>query len=275
MASVTLSSENKHCSHLYPGFGKSVLARYLVDDVFPSSATRTTCYFFFKDDFDDQRVLAGALRCILHQLFTQKPVLLSEEILEDFTEEGDQLLASFPKLWNILIRATKNSSHGEIICILDALDECVDQKLLAQALTKHYSKGKGIPTLKFLVTSRPYLRIQQSFQDLKESQPIIHLNGESEEEVDKIAQEITISIKQRIEELCKRLKLTTEEKQILYDELATGDHRTYLWVHLVFAVIEEAVFFTKGELRTSIRNLPRTVEEAYESILRKSRDGGR
>ena len=80
-----------------PGCGKSVLARYLVDDVFPSSATRTTCYFFFKDDFDDQKVLEGALCCILRQLFVQKPALLLDEILDDFREEGDQLFASFNK----------------------------------------------------------------------------------------------------------------------------------------------------------------------------------
>ncbi|KAH8158045.1 hypothetical protein CIB48_g10197 [Xylaria polymorpha] len=190
--------------------------------LFQNCACRITCYFFFKDDFDDQRVLEGALCCILHQLFTQKSILLSDEILEDFREEGDQLFTSFSKLWDILMRATRNHNEGEIVCILDALDECVDQIHLARALTQHYSKGKGISTLKFLVTSRPYLRIQRDFQELKESQPTIHLSGESQEEVDKIAQEITISIKQRTEELCKRLHLSIEERQILDDELATA-----------------------------------------------------
>ncbi|KAJ8122120.1 hypothetical protein O1611_g9924 [Lasiodiplodia mahajangana] len=255
-----------------PGCGKSVLARYLIDDIVPSSSTRTTCYFFFKDDFDDQRGLESAFCCILHQLFTQKPTLLSNEILEDFAEEGGQLIASFSKLWSLLITATKDYSHGGIVCILDALDECVGQKPLAEALATYYSKGKGTSPLKFLVTGRPYRQIQQVFQDLIESHPTIHLSGESEEEVDKIAQEITIAINQRIEELCKRLQLTVDEKQILYDELATGGHRTYLWVYLVFDVIEEAAFLSKDDLRATIRKLPRTVEEAYENILRKSRD---
>ncbi|KAH6652703.1 hypothetical protein BKA67DRAFT_567292 [Truncatella angustata] len=253
-----------------PGCGKSVLARYLVDDLFPSSATRTTCYFFFKDDFDDQRTLEGALCCILHQLFTQKPVLLSDEILENFREEGEQLFTSFPKLWDILMGATRNQNHGEIICIIDALDECMDQTHLANALTQHYSKGKGMSTLKLLVTSRPYLRIQRHFQNLKQSHPTIHLSGESQEETDKIAQEIAITINQRIEELCTRLQLSVQEKNILQAELATGNHRTYLWVHLVFPVVEEAVFLNNRDLIASIRNLPRTVEEAYDNILRKS-----
>ncbi|KAI1741233.1 hypothetical protein F4680DRAFT_458106 [Xylaria scruposa] len=255
-----------------PGCGKSVLAKYLVDDLLPRSASRITCYFFFKDDFDDQRLLEGALCCILHQLFTQNPGLLSDKILEDFEEEGDHFFASFPKLWDTLIGVTKAHKDGEIICVLDALDECKDQARLAKALTEHYSKGKGTSALKFLVTSRPYLRIQRDFQDLKESQPTIHLSGESQEEADKIAHEITIVIQQRIEELGKRLQISEEEKVILKDELVADVNRTYLWVYLVFAVIEEAVFLTKGDVRTNIRNLPTTAEEAYDSILRKSHD---
>ncbi len=256
-----------------PGCGKSVLARYLVDNILPTrDVTRTTCYFFFKDDFDDQKTLEGALCCILHQLFIQRPALLSDEILGDFIEEKQ--LFTFNRLWDMLIKAANHhDDHGEIICILDALDECERPTPLAVALTRLYSKGKRASTLKFLVTSRPYLRIQREFQHLKDSQPTIHLSGEGQEEMDKIAREITMSIEQRIEELCKKLQFAREEKQILYEELATVKHRTYLWVYLVFAVIEEAaVFLSRADLRASIRNMPHTVEEAYDKILRRSYD---
>ncbi|KAI1181596.1 hypothetical protein F5B17DRAFT_444884 [Nemania serpens] len=235
-----------------PGCGKSVLAKHLVDDVLHSSAIRKTCYFFFKDNFDDQRGVEGALCCILHQLFTRNPALLSDEILQDFGEEGGPALLFFSKLWDTLIKATRDYSYGEIIYILDALDD----------------KGKGTSTLKFLVTSRPYREIQQGFQDLEKSQPTIHLSGEGREEVREIEKEITLSIQQRIEVL----KITEQEKQVLREEFPTSGHRTCLWIHLVFAAIEEAVFLTKHDLRNFIRNLPGTVEEAYERILRRSHD---
>jgi hypothetical protein len=35
-----------------PGCGKSVLAKYLIDSVLPTTEFRTTCYFFFKDSPD-------------------------------------------------------------------------------------------------------------------------------------------------------------------------------------------------------------------------------
>ena len=57
-----------------PGCGKSVLAKYLVDSKLPTTESRTTCYFFFKDDFEDQRSAKSALGCILHQLFMRKEI---------------------------------------------------------------------------------------------------------------------------------------------------------------------------------------------------------
>ncbi|KAI0860610.1 hypothetical protein F4860DRAFT_503931 [Xylaria cubensis] len=195
-----------------------------LDELLPPSASRTTA-------------LEGALCCILHQLFTQNPGLLSDKILDYFEEEGNHLFTSFSKLWDTLIEATKPHKNGEIICTR-----------LAKALTEHYSEGKGTSTLKFL--------------DLKQSQPTIHLSGEGQGEVDKIAHEINIVIQQRIEELSKGPQIGKEEKEILKDELASIRHRTYLWVHLVFAAIEDAIFLTKGDL----------LEEAYDSILRKSHD---
>lgn len=56
-----------------PGCGKSVLMRHLVDSVVQTTTSRTVCYFFFKDDFPDQKNVASALCCILRQIFVQNP----------------------------------------------------------------------------------------------------------------------------------------------------------------------------------------------------------
>ena len=59
-----------------PGCGKSVLAKFLVDFKLRTNSPRTTCYFFFKDDNEDQKTATQALCAILHQIFVQKPNLL-------------------------------------------------------------------------------------------------------------------------------------------------------------------------------------------------------
>ncbi|KAK4676865.1 hypothetical protein QC764_403680 [Podospora pseudoanserina] len=52
-----------------PGCGKSALAKHLVEDVIPNTTARKTCYFFFKDDVEDQKTMNSALSCVLHQLY--------------------------------------------------------------------------------------------------------------------------------------------------------------------------------------------------------------
>src|SRR2546429_7888582 len=91
-----------------PGCGKSVLAKYLVDSVLATTESRTTCYFFFKDDFEDQKSIVSALCCILHQLFLQKRILLSETILERFEINGEKFTSSFGDLWDALISAAQD-----------------------------------------------------------------------------------------------------------------------------------------------------------------------
>ncbi|KAJ9636596.1 hypothetical protein H2204_005196 [Knufia peltigerae] len=280
-----------------PGCGKSVLAKYLVDEVLRSSTheRRTTCYFFFKDDFVDQRTSESCMCCILRQIFTQRPKFLSEEILTKFEEDGDQLIGSFRGLWDILIDiintvnqdmsvddgGVSTTGHspagGEIICVLDALDECEDrgQRQFAEAL-RNSNFGRTAQNnriaLKFLLTSRPYTQIQRDFGFFNTVIPAIHLDGEGEVEVGKISKEINVVIESKIKDLTSRLQLLPEEQQTLKDEMNRIPHRTYLWVHLIFEIIQDSVDITKESLRLTIRNLPTTIEAVYDKILGKTRN---
>ncbi|KAI1330559.1 hypothetical protein F5Y16DRAFT_424979 [Xylariaceae sp. FL0255] len=253
-----------------PGCGKSVLSRYLVDNVLPPSKSRATCYFFFKDDFDDQRSLEGALRCLLHQLFKQRSHLLFDNILQEFATEGEMTFASFYKLWKILLSAA--GEGDQIVCILDGLAECVNPQLLIKTLARFYKSNEHEKfKLKFIVTSQPYHQIRRGFYDLIKSQPTIHLAGESQKEVNDIADEITLYVIHRINGLSRTLGLSDKWRDILIDEFARFRSQTYLWAHLVLFFIEDAPLpITQSELRSNIRNLPLTVEAAYNKILSKS-----
>lgn len=123
-----------------PGCGKSVLAKYLADEVLQTTGSRTTCYFFFKDDFEDQRSANSALCCILHQLFDQRKDLLSNKIVERFEAYGERLTGSIAELWDLLVMVSQDMNLGEIVCILDAFDECDEQGRLelTRVLCKFY-----------------------------------------------------------------------------------------------------------------------------------------
>ncbi|PON21578.1 hypothetical protein TGAM01_v209609 [Trichoderma gamsii] len=257
-----------------PGCGKSVLSKHLIDSVLQSTASRTICYFFFKDDFEDQKNVVSALCCILYQLFKQKRVLLSEAVLEQFEVYGEEITSSFGKLWSALLSVAEDRNAGEIICLLDAIDECEDhgRSQLARALQTLYNTGRSF-NLKFLLTSRPYVSIQHGFRppDIPEL-AVIHLSGESDDEMVKISLEIDIFIRARVRVVGEKLKLGSDEQGILLRELMRVPNRTYLWVHLTLDLIEQDLDLDKSGIVRITSHLPNTVEEAYERILSRSRN---
>ncbi|KAI0107486.1 purine and uridine phosphorylase [Nemania sp. FL0031] len=258
----------------YPGCGKSVLAKHLVDSELPTTKLRTTCYFFFNNDFPDQMSARSAICCILHQLFKQRGALLSDDIVERFETDGDHLTESFNELWDVLVTASQNENAGEIVCILDAFDECEDQERteFARYLSKFYGTKNSL-NLKFLLTSRPYVDIRQGFQPLQIPRlPIIRLSGESNTEVEQISKEIDIYIESRVRYIGEISRLDPAEEQQLLQGLLGVHNRTYLWARLTLDIIQNNIGVDKISTQDAMSQLPQTVDHAYESILARSSD---
>jgi ankyrin repeat protein len=254
-----------------PGCGKSVLAKSLIDQEIKSTRSRTTCYFFFKDDNDKQKSLTTALSSLLHQLLSQKQSLI-QHAMQDYKTEGNYLPHSIYKLWGILTKAASDSEAGEIICVLDALDECAEAERyqIIDTLSTFYKQTQRCSQLKFLITSRPYFDIERKFANLIGRFPTIRLRGERETEA--ISREIDIVIRSRVSELGQELELDDSEQSILRDQLLAMEHRTYLWLKLIVDVIREEIDPSKKRLERIVNTLPATVDQAYEAILSKSKD---
>lgn len=257
-----------------PGCGKSVLTKYLVDEVLLPTDSRAVCYFFFKDDFDDQKGLSSALCCLLRQLFSQKPHLLSGDVENRFLAGGSAMTKSPRELWSAILKAAETPGAGEIIFVLDALDECDDngRTELYRALEELYSEG-GAGSFKFLLTSRPYAEIHRGFKLLLDPcLPVIHLSGESNEEIEKISKEIDLVIQARVEDVRRRLDLTSDERDLLLERLLRTPNRTYLWVALVLDSTSNLLDIDEDGIRRITSELPRSVDEAYDKILCRSPD---
>ncbi|KAL7904840.1 purine and uridine phosphorylase [Trichoderma velutinum] len=252
-----------------PGCGKSVLAKYLIDHGLPRSAT--ICYFFFKDQ--DQNTIRQALCALLHQLFTQKPALIQHAVAK-FRIDGKGLIDSTESLWEVLRNAVNDIQTGPIIIVLDALDECLESELAnlmknieAQFSETYLPQGK----LKYLLTCRPYDQIVSRFQRLRDHFPNIRIPGE--EESDTISQEINCVITYRAKRLSIRNNLPSEIEKYLEYRLWGTPNRTYLWVFLIFDYLDKEIFKkTLKEVESIITTLPKSINEAYEQILIKSKD---
>jgi len=258
-----------------PGCGKSVLSRSLIDNEFCDMDSYTVCYFFFKEDNENQKYAKNALCSILHQFFGGKSHLLKHSV-PAFHQNGNTLPELFDRLWSIFTSIATDPEAGNIICVLDALDECKasDRADLVDKLNQLYQhtteNGPGKSALKFLVTSRPYETIENNFDP-----STIRLAGE--EESDAIRQEIDLVIKAKVPTIALKLRVKDQPwfEPFLEQKLTSMPHRTYLWLHLIVEAIilrqdHLSAGVTKKNLEAVVNSIPGTVDDAYTTILEKS-----
>ncbi len=250
-----------------PGCGKSVLSRYLIDQILPKDR-RMVCYFFFKDDFEDQKSSLRALYTILHQLFDLNRHLVTPAILDIYGARGEKLVESFSELWKMFVEA---AGYQETVCLLDALDECQDQdrKQLIDAITR-----TQVTSLKFLLTSRPYEHIRAELSRRQKAQmDSIHIQGDRGPTADAIIQEIQLVLDSRIDETADFFCLEPDERDLMRKQLGSVLNRTYLWITLIFdGLIDRRLGISKGNILDLTRKLPQSVYDAYEKILNRSPD---
>ena len=261
-----------------PGCGKSVLSKFLIDRYIRNATSGTTsvCYFFFRDGSEKNQDGTNALCALLHQLFQQKRTLLRHALL-DFEHNKTKLSGLFETLWSIFYKAVTDSEAGSIICVLDALDECGERtrKQLLRHIGRFFSDPPASASVKFIVTSRPYAMIVDSLWETYPNVPSVRLMGESECEMSTIQKEISWVIDERVEkfrEKRQRYGIHDDTHHAISEQLAQIENRTYLWVSLIFQELDKNVRSGQSNLLRVIKELPSTVQEAYEKILNDSTD---
>ncbi|KAL9629835.1 MAG: hypothetical protein Q9164_006703, partial [Protoblastenia rupestris] len=269
----------KHSSLLWvsagPGCGKSVLSRALIDErrVCSDTMTTTVCYFFFRDGQEDRTHGASAISAILHQLYENRPALIAHA-LPSFGSYGQKLKDMFSELWQILIRSAKDPNAGEIVCVLDALDECTkdSRKQLLKKLVSFFSDTRArkdsLIRLKFLVTARPYDDLELNLRPLESIGKCMHFDRDVESHV--IGQEINLAIDYKLSLVMS--EFNQEDRDRIGYRLKEKENRTYLWVFLTIGIIENAKsnYGNLSKIESLLEDMPLEVSDAYEKILSKS-----
>ncbi|KAM0512667.1 hypothetical protein ACHAPE_008692 [Trichoderma viride] len=273
-----------------PGCGKSVLSRCLIDEshltpdsmiTIESSVIKASqkplviCYFFFKEGGEGRMDGAHALCAILHQLF-QHPLTsnLITHALSSHKSHAKSLTQRMEVLWQILVDCAESSS-ADIICVLDALDECREdsaQQLLG-TIKKSYSQHDNLPRpskLKFLITSRPYDDFKGLFDTLEPVATYMHFDGD--EKSRQIGEEINLVIDAKVRHIAE--PFSDEARDKISKRLKHMENRTYLWLHLTFNIIEKkrSAYSRSADVEQLLDELPSEVADAYEKILSKSQD---
>ncbi|KAJ5663393.1 hypothetical protein N7507_004124 [Penicillium longicatenatum] len=277
-----------------PGRGKSVLSRSLIDEGHLNSPTITititsstvipsfpiVAYFFFKEGAPGNMDSCQALCAILHQLLTSSSNSKEmERALELYEANGTTLTTKFSDLWAILVDFA-SVSEREIICVIDALDECRrDSRVeLIEKLEGLYRSDQTLSDskLKFLVTSRPYHDLEHSFRDLEHLfnslTTATYLRLDGDEKSEQIGREIDLVIDARIQELTHGF--TENNRREISAKLKSMENRTYLWLHLTFSIIKDdpTGFSRPSDMKRRLSDLPTQVSEAYDTLLSRSND---
>ncbi|KAJ5644882.1 hypothetical protein N7507_010893 [Penicillium longicatenatum] len=259
-----------------PGCGKSVLSRTLIDEnrLSITPATSTVCYFFFNDGDENRMHATNALSAILHQLFIQDPTgTLIKAAVDSHKRFGASLKQNFSELWRLLNRCSSLPEAGEVVCVLDALDECNESsaRQLIEALRGYYSLPKSHSTskLKFLITSRPYAHLEVSFKKSPES--VAYLRFDGDEKSVEVAKDIDRVIDYRLNDIAGAFN--AQDRERISKRLKGMENRTYLWLHLTFHIIEEnpSQFGRRADVEALLEDLPEQVSAAYEKILARSK----
>ncbi|KAA8572307.1 hypothetical protein EYC84_002933 [Monilinia fructicola] len=233
-----------------PGCGKSVLSKALVDErLLEREVNGTTiCYFFFKDTSEEQRSPTSALSALLHQLFTsEKGGKLIKHAMPAFRENKTHLSKNLEVLWKIVQDIAMDPDCGKIVFLIDALDEC-----------EYESQENLITKLK---------EFEKLHIQLINDVPGIRLQGENYSK--EIRLEIDRVIKARVNKL-DGVIASARARDLLLEGLSKIENRTYLWLHLIFESIKFNPRIDVQVVKDLLRTLPKTIEEAYEAILKRS-----
>ncbi|KAI9928609.1 hypothetical protein MW887_001824 [Aspergillus wentii] len=274
-----------------PGCGKSVLSKTLVDEghlnplttitITPSSMVPgpqpVVAYFFFKEGGDGKMDGAHALCALLHQIFTIPSTSGAiRHALPAHKANGDTLTMKRSELWQILVDCATASEGSEIICVLDALDECEksSRSWILNVLEKFFSNEemRSKSKLKFLITSRPYQDLEYSFENFPKNAAYMRLDGD--EKYDQIREEIDLVIDAKVETLTRKFNDKTNAAEKIKVRLKSMDNRTYLWFYLTLNYIDEqpAMYSKTSSVEQLLSHLPSSVADAYESMLSRNGD---
>jgi hypothetical protein len=254
-----------------PGCGKTVLSSFLIDTLKEAGSQSvppaTVCFFFCDDKIEFQNDGSAILSGILHQLFRMNRNLI-QHAREHFEAKDSQIAMGIKSLCEIFKAASEDSAAGNIICVIDALDECEASSRcqVIEWFTSYITEGRksGLPFLKVLMTSRSY----QSIEDVFKIVP--HIRLKAEDHADSTNEDVVRLIKLRSKRVQTITSCSDDTRDKIERRLIGQADRTFLWASLILDILEKSPEASEEAFDTILSSLPKRLDEVYEAILQKT-----
>ncbi|KAK0510326.1 hypothetical protein JMJ35_007720 [Cladonia borealis] len=247
-----------------PGIGKTMISSFLVEELarLAERSSQITLAYYFCDDKDVKRKTAtDILRGLLLQLLRQRPILF-KHIQPDFDMSRDSLFTNFHSLWRIFHGIVKDPEAGEVICLVDALDECEKEsrQLFLTEFTKLFdSQQSSKRVVKSIITSR---RENDIVESLTAASPAIR---NIQVDTGRVNDDLSKFINVKVDELSNRKRYQAKQKDIIKRSLTEKAGGTFLYVSLVLQDLQKAKIFS--QVKQKLQGLPLDLNDVYDRIL--------
>ncbi|KAF9874662.1 ankyrin repeat protein [Colletotrichum karsti] len=255
-----------------PGCGKTVLSSFLVDVLSRQSSDAIVCHFFFKAGEVSRQHSHQALCGILQQVFKAYAKAIKFAMDDFSSNDAANFAQNIEALWEVLCLASDSMPSKQIICVIDALDECSEDSrnrlidLLVKAFPQMTGSRKLLGRLKIIVTSRPWPSIETRFRSLS----CVRLRGENESS--SLSKDIETMVKAKVERLKVEGTLSPEACAMLETTLAQGADRTFLWASLVLESISRLPSRKMSAVKSALDVTPVDLNQLYENALSDVKD---
>ncbi|OJD29637.1 ankyrin repeat protein [Diplodia corticola] len=248
------------------GCGKTVLAKFLTEQLklLPHPSGRS-CFFFFNSRNEKSRA-SNALCSMLHYLL-ESPLVdprFFPLVLQEYKSIGSHIAQNVEVLYRLICKATDylKPSAGRLPCVLDALDECQNPDMLTEKLCAPAGTGSSQPTdfpFKLIITIRhtgelPDWRFNPS-----------HLTMDLGRRQESVATDIETVVRDNV----NRLGIQNSEKGLLARSILERAGATFLWQALLFDEIKRLRTTSVGKISRLLENTPSGLNEHYEQILER------
>ncbi|KAK3316605.1 hypothetical protein B0H66DRAFT_534854 [Apodospora peruviana] len=274
------------------GCGKTTLSRFLVENLCnqvaqqqPGSETTNTrlCHFFFDDKTETQSDGLSLLTALIHQLLKsldlETRAVVAIDLTRGFAANNSQLtMTSIHDLWEIFksvvsaIDDGKTSQQQNIICVVDALDECeADSMSKVLKLLSSHIRDKSQTTqessspqgwFRIIVTSRRYQFIDNLFKSIP------HIRSKLEDHTAQTARDVEKLISLRSGHIQSITSCSDSMRR-------TIEQRPFSGTSLVLDILERATDSSPESIERVFEghdNLPHQLDDIYSNILQRSSD---
>ncbi|KAI4937015.1 uncharacterized protein J4E92_001740 [Alternaria infectoria] len=257
-----------------PGKGKTMLAHFLVEHCETTHAhkpDRQMVIYFFCGAQDGRNSGPSILRGLVYQMLMINEATF-RHIQDPFSNHGKSLFEDdrFEALWKVFNSMIRDSTLDSVTCIMDGLDECVEEALtpfltkirdVFAPTTPDLSKNQSTK-LKGIAISRNY---PESFEIFLDTFPRLRIDVSHNVEISK---DVGNYIDDRMKLLAcaehKKPKLGQLRSKVR-QRLVDGADGSYLWVKFAIKSLESVIC---PELEEAITEFPRGLDDVYTRILR-------